>query len=100
MLDQRKKVRLIPTSKPELDQRIETNSFRDQEDPQITLLYRAIAQLSPIDRAIIMLYLDKNDHATIAEVVGLTATNVGVKINRIKKKLKQITDEILRRDLG
>ncbi|MDF9801334.1 RNA polymerase sigma-70 factor (ECF subfamily) [Catalinimonas alkaloidigena] len=62
-------------------------------DSPVHILYQSIALLKPIDRAIIMLYLEKKEHAEIAEVVGLSLSNIGVKINRIKKQLKKIVDE-------
>jgi len=47
-------------------------------------LYQAIANLSETDKAIITLYLDEFTYKEIAEIVGLSETNIGVKINRIK----------------
>ena len=69
-------------------------------EKSVQLLYDSIAELSPIDRAIIMLYLEKKKHAEIAAIVGLSIANVGVKVNRIKKKLKNIVDERLARNMG
>ncbi len=53
-------------------------------------LYAALKRLKPEDRALIMLYLEKNTYDQIAEILGLTSSNIGVRINRIKKKLKKI----------
>ena len=47
-------------------------------------LYRVIAKLSDIDKAIITLYLDEFSYKEITEIIGLSETNIGVKINRIK----------------
>lgn len=63
----------------------------DREE-KIRFLYQAIQQLSKIERAIIMLYLEENSYDEIAEVVGITRNHVGVKINRIKTKLKQLLE--------
>lgn len=54
-----------------------------------TELQAAIDGLNRIDKALIMLYLDEKSYKEIAEIMGLTETNVGVKINRIKTKLKE-----------
>ncbi len=62
-------------------------------DSPVQVLYESIGLLRPIDRTIIMLYLEKKEHAEIAEVVGLSVSNIGVRVNRIKKKLKEIVDE-------
>ena len=47
-------------------------------------LYQAINKLSNIDKAIITLYLDEFSYKEIAEIMGISETNTGVKINRIK----------------
>ncbi|MGB0861565.1 MAG: RNA polymerase sigma factor [Saprospiraceae bacterium] len=59
-------------------------------EEQKDLLYRAINQLSKVEKAIMMLYLEDYNYIEIAQIIGITKTNVGVKINRIKGKLKQI----------
>lgn len=63
----------------------ESNTFKDES---LQLLYQAIKELSEVDRAIILLYLEEKSYQEIANIMGLSATNIGVKINRIKKKLK------------
>lgn len=60
------------------------------ENEQVAELYKAINQLSDIDKAIILLYIEENSYEEIAQIMGLTLTNVGVKINRIKVKLESI----------
>lgn len=59
-------------------------------EEQKDLLYRAINQLSKVEKAIMMLYLEDYNYEEIATIIGITKTNVGVKINRIKGKLKNI----------
>jgi len=53
-------------------------------------LQEAIDRLDKFDRALLMLYLDEKSYKEIAEIMGLSESNVGVKVNRIKKKLKEI----------
>lgn len=60
----------------------------------IDVLYQAIDQLSDIEKAVIMLYMEEKTYDDIAEIMGMTRTNVGVKINRIKKKLHNIYKEL------
>lgn len=62
------------------------------KNDQLDQLYSNIKKLKPIERAIIMLYLDMKSHQQIADVVGMSTINVSVRINRIKKKLKKIID--------
>lgn len=50
-------------------------------------LYALIRQLPPIDRQVMLLYLEEVDAATIAEITGLTAGNVATRIHRIKQAL-------------
>ncbi len=54
-----------------------------------TELQAAIDGLSRIDKALIMLYLDQKSYKEIAEIMDMTESNVGVKLNRIKTKLKE-----------
>lgn len=58
------------------------------EKEQIAALYRAIKKLKETDRAIILLYLEKKSYQEISDILGMTVTNVGVKVNRLKDKLK------------
>jgi RNA polymerase sigma factor (sigma-70 family) len=57
-------------------------------DQKIQRLYRAISMLNEIDRAIILLYLEKKSYVEIGDIMGLKEKNISVKIVRIKKKLK------------
>ena len=59
----------------------------DNEEKEI--LYNFIANLDEFNKEIIILYLDEYSYKEIAEVVGITETNVGTKINRLKKKLQE-----------
>jgi len=60
----------------------------------IDVLHQAIDKLSDIEKAVIMLYMEEKTYDDIAEIMGMTRTNVGVKINRIKKKLQNIYKEL------
>ena len=59
-------------------------------DEQKQQLIAAIKQLNEGERAIITLYLEEMSYQEIAEIIGISENNVGVKINRIKNKLHQI----------
>jgi len=56
----------------------------------INRLYEAINQLGKLDRAIIMLYLEQLSYKEISEVIGISKSNVSVRLARIKKKLKEL----------
>src|SRR5262245_51303177 len=53
----------------------------------LELLYAAIRELKPLDRSLALLQLDGVSYAQIAEIHGLSESNVGVRLNRIKHKL-------------
>lgn len=61
-------------------------------DEDLDSLYRAIKQLSEIDRALILLYLEEKSYNEMAEIIGTNSNNIGVRIKRIKQKLKKILD--------
>jgi RNA polymerase sigma factor (sigma-70 family) len=54
----------------------------------VQLLLRCIDDLSALDKALVLLYLDGNDHASIADVLGISVSNVGTKLGRIKDRLR------------
>ena len=62
-------------------------------DESLNRLYDAIRQLSEVDRAVILLYLDEKSHQEIGEIIGTNPNNVGVRINRIKDRLRRLLDE-------
>ncbi len=63
-------------------------SKSNQVHADLLLLRQFIQELEPINRAIMIMYLDENTHAEISEAMGMSVSNVGTKINRIKKQLK------------
>lgn len=63
----------------------------DPIEEKTKAMYAAIGNLSKIDKAIIMLYLEDYSYNEISEVVGITANNIAVKMNRIKSKLREDT---------
>jgi len=59
------------------------------EEERLAQLYSAIRGLKPLDRSLILMSLDGVNYRDMAEVLGLSESNVGVKINRIKNQLAQ-----------
>ena len=62
-----------------------------EENEAVTELYACINRLGKLERALILLWLEDRPYKEIAEIMGITATNVSTKINRVKEKLKQIS---------
>ena len=60
-----------------------------ERDENISLLFRFIECLNEMDKALILLYLDNNKQKEIADILGISETNVATKISRIKKRLKE-----------
>jgi len=64
--------------------------FELEEVDTLKILYQAIDHLNPVEKSIIILFLDDQSYSEIAEITGLSVNNVGVKLNRIKIKIKKI----------
>lgn len=61
----------------------------DAETAQrVELLYRFIDSLDPMNRALLLLYLEEKSQAEIAEILGISETNVSTKISRLKQRMK------------
>jgi RNA polymerase sigma-70 factor (ECF subfamily) len=54
----------------------------------IAVLYKQINKLNDLEKALILLYMEEKSHEEISEITGLSITNVGTRISRIKQKLK------------
>ncbi|GET33242.1 DNA-directed RNA polymerase sigma-70 factor [Prolixibacter bellariivorans] len=66
---------------------------REEENEQVDLLYECIDDLNEFNKAIIILYLDGNSHDEISTITGISKTNVGTRISRIKEQLKEIAKQ-------
>lgn len=63
------------------------------QDGRLIWLYDQIAQLNEIDRSLTLLLLDGYSYKEMASILGISPSNVGVKINRIKKHLTRKSQE-------
>ena len=54
------------------------------------ILYQCIDELNQLNKAIILLYLDGNSHDEISDITGISKTNVGTRISRIKEQIKDL----------
>jgi RNA polymerase sigma-70 factor, ECF subfamily len=61
-----------------------------QQRETVEQLYQAIHQLPKNDAALVLLYLDELSYQEMAEVLGISESNVGVKLNRAKKALSEL----------
>lgn len=60
-----------------------------EQDERVLALYRFIDGLDDMNRALLLLYLEDHGNGEIAEILGITATNVSTKINRLKNRMKE-----------
>lgn len=77
----------IPLAEYLMDLKDDTGTTLETEN-NFNLLHQFIAELKEIDKSILILYLDDKSYKEIAEIIGLTETNVATKINRIKEILR------------
>lgn len=59
-------------------------------DESLDHLYSAIKELSEVDRGVILLYLEEKSYQEIADIMGTNPNNIGVRIKRIKERLKKL----------
>jgi RNA polymerase sigma-70 factor (ECF subfamily) len=75
---------------------IQQSSCNPMRDSQILdQLYGAIRQLSKIDSSVVLMYLDGVSYDEMAGILGISKSNVGVKLNRAKKQLAQLLKGII-----
>jgi len=65
-------------------------------DGELEWLYNEIRKLEKIDRSLILLSLDGTSYQEMAKIVGISETNVGVKLNRIRNRLAKAAKEVHR----
>ncbi len=87
----RRSKRHVPTNKLDpVIYKVKAVDYDDTEEQQLALMYEAIKQLNDIEKALVFLYLEDKNYYEISETMGITEINARVKMNRIKKKLKNI----------
>lgn len=64
------------------------------EDGRITFLQRFIDDLHPLNRALMLLYLEEQSYRDIAEILGISETNVATKIGRLKQRVRVQSAEL------
>ena len=94
--DFRRKKRSLPVSEADVDSlEISSGPGDDiEKEGQVNALYAAIRQLTEIDKAIVMLYFENKSYEEMEDILGISANNLRVKMNRIKEKLRQLTKNI------
>ncbi len=70
------------------------NARSQEAREQIRLLQAVIQTLSPLDRALVLLYLEERSTREIAEILGISGSNVTTKISRLKRRIRNDLDVI------
>lgn len=81
-------LRRPPAPHAPLDPALAIAAEPDPDDARLAALYAAIATLAPLDRALVVLHLEGDSHARIAEVLGLGESNVATKLSRLRAVLR------------
>ncbi len=68
----------------------EDEKYDIETEENIKRLHNAVAQLTGVEKSIVLLFLEDKKYEEIAEITGITQNYVRVKMNRIKKKLKKL----------
>jgi len=85
----RKETRRKKVSTPLSNEILKVADDINEADENMILLQQFISELKELDKALVILYLEEKSHREIAEIVGISETNVATKIGRIKILLKQ-----------
>ena len=89
--DFRKKRRALPVIQTEVASLEIESELIDDKDERLKTLYAAISRLQEIDKAIVMLYLEDKSYDEMEDILGISASTLRVRMNRIKEKLRELT---------
>jgi RNA polymerase sigma-70 factor (ECF subfamily) len=89
----RQKRRPRPVDPGELPAELQDIQYEKEKEEQLQLLYAAIDQLTEVEKAVVMLYLEDKPYDEMEEILGINQNNLRVKMNRIKEKLRKLTKE-------
>lgn len=66
---------------------------KDKETEQVSILHNRISRLMPLDRAIVLLWLENISYDEIGAIIGISAKNVSVRLVRIREQLKAMSND-------
>jgi RNA polymerase sigma-70 factor (ECF subfamily) len=81
----KKSIATVPLDAVDLHEASDTGAT----DARLQVLRQLIHQLNLLDRGIVMLYLENKSYSEIADIVGISESNVGPRLSRIKEKLRK-----------
>jgi RNA polymerase sigma factor (sigma-70 family) len=74
------------------DEALQVAATENAPDERMVLMYEAIKKLSEVERAVTMLYMEDCSYKEMAEILGLSESNVGFKLNKIKSRLRTLVN--------
>ncbi|MDQ2839753.1 MAG: sigma-70 family RNA polymerase sigma factor, partial [Acidobacteriota bacterium] len=80
--------RVFTPFEDELHEAIPGPPYDSDAADHVLRLHRFIAREPPLEKALLLLYLDKKSQKEMAEILGITPTNVSTKINRLKQRIR------------
>ena len=81
-----------PQSVPLVSNLAEALAEPEQMEEELREMYALIRRLGPLERTVVLLYLEENSYQQIADITGLTLCNVATKLKRAKIKLRQMVN--------
>ncbi len=85
--------RLNPLPAESLPTQLQDIQYSGEKEEQLKQLYTAIEQLTEIEKAVTMLYLEDKPYQEMEEILGISQNNLRVKMARVKDKLRKLTKE-------
>ena len=88
-LDRKKEAK--PTVRLTMD--VDPFDASDNRNAQVDMLHKRISRLQPFDRAIVLLWLENISYEEIGKILGITTSNVSVRLVRIREQLKNMSND-------
>jgi RNA polymerase sigma-70 factor (ECF subfamily) len=89
----KQKTKMVYMEPENLPAETRDESDAEEKEERLTKFYSAIRQLSELERAIIMLYLEDKSYEEMEDILGINQNSLRVKMNRAKEKLRKITKQ-------
>jgi RNA polymerase sigma-70 factor, ECF subfamily len=86
----KKKVSTAAYEPEKIEHSLAEESYEQEKEEQLKKLYSSLQQLSEVERALVMLYLEEKSYEEMEEILGISSGALRTKMSRVKDKLKKI----------
>lgn len=76
-----------------LSELLEIVDYDTEQKERFAELHEAVSRLNPLDKAVMILWLEEESYDNIAEITGLSRANVAIRIHRAKDKIKSLMEK-------